>query len=293
MAFCNSANIPQAPGSMPTHFPDEFLPGMRAPAPCWRRGRDGLRRPRTVYAVGDVHGCPHMLGRLLGMVLADAARLGVERPRLGFVGDFVDRGPDSRGVLDILCSPWISGRFDWFAVRGNHEQWMLDALSGAVDPLPWLRNGGAETVESYGVRLGGSGADRAISRFAAALPDRHRAFLDSLPLAVAEGELLFVHAGVDPLLPLDRQKPESLLWIRTPFLEHAGSFGARIVHGHSPSRGMAVEALPNRIGVDTGCGFPGGRLSAAAIAPSGRVQTLTAGPSAGGIDLQQGLRSVA
>jgi serine/threonine protein phosphatase 1 len=238
---------------------------------------NSLPRTRTVYAIGDVHGCPQMLRKLLGLVLEDAGRHGGTRPRVGFAGDFIDRGMDSRGVLELLCSAWMTDRFDWFSVRGNHEMMMVDALAGTFDPRTWMLNGGAETIESYGVEFGGDGPDRVLRRFAAVLPEPHREFCAGLPLAHREGELLFVHAGVDPAVPLDAQQAGTLLWIREPFLGYAGSFGARIVHGHSP--GPAVAVTQSRIGVDTGAGFPGGTLSAAAIAPGGGVRVLSAGPA--------------
>ncbi len=219
-----------------------------------------------IYAIGDVHGRSDLLSALLDRIVAHSATLpdGVRR-RLVFLGDYVDRGPDSRGVLDLLCRPPPPG-FERVCLRGNHEDFLLDFLHKPTDSMLWLVNGGKETLQSYGI------AEEAIpalrrsdlaAAFAALLPPAHRRFLEGLDLVHASGDYLFVHAGIDPDLPLHRQGPETLLWIREPFLSSKETFGGRVVvHGHTVSAEPQVR--PHRIGIDTGA-YASGRLTALVV----------------------------
>jgi serine/threonine protein phosphatase 1 len=238
------------------------------------------RRPGVIYAVGDVHGCAGMLAALLDRILVHHATVGGRgRPRLVMLGDLIDRGPDSRGVVDTVVSSWFQDTFEATVLRGNHEDMMNEALACPENALAWFKHGGAETVESYGIEFGGDGVERVLHRFAAALPDSHRTFLASQPFSLQVGELFFCHAGIDPYRPLQYQSPMDLMWMGSHFLRHRGPFPARIVHGHFPTRDAQIEVLPSRIRVDTACGYRGGKLSAAAIMPDGSVQALSVGPA--------------
>jgi len=207
----------------------------------------GLR----IYAIGDVHGCADRLAALHGGIRADMEARPVARVVLLHLGDYVDRGPDSAGVLDLLIDPRLAQDAEVVCLVGNHEAMMLDACApdASAGALRfWLENGGHETLESYG-------ADAAAPGWAARIPPAHLDFLRRCPLSHAAGDYLFVHAGVRPDVPLDRQDPFDLLWIREPFLSWRGSLGAVVVHGHTPTPIPAVR--DHRIGIDTGACFGG------------------------------------
>lgn len=218
----------------------------------------GLR----VYAIGDPHGCAARLAALHRMIAEDAARRPVTqqdgRMLVVHLGDYVDRGPDSAGVLALLRGPCPIPGGDWVHLAGNHEQMMLAALDpDAEDEVVgfWLDNGGGATLASYG-------ADPRDRRSWGAVPDGDLDLLRGLPDSLALGGYLFVHAGVRPDLPLDRQDPMDLAWIREPFLSWRGGLGAVVVHGHTPARGP--EVLAHRIGLDTGAVY-GGPLTCAVL----------------------------
>ncbi|HYD99436.1 MAG TPA: metallophosphoesterase family protein [Alphaproteobacteria bacterium] len=209
---------------------------------------DGMR----LYAVGDIHGRADLLSLLLDRIAEDAAAAGARERVLVFVGDYVDRGPDSRGVVERLVRGALPG-FALHCLRGNHEQMMLDFLADAEAGLLWLRNGGGATLASYGLFPPDEDAAGLMScraGLAAALPISHRRFLQGLPLSAAFGDYLFVHAGIRPGRRLADQDPFELMWIRQPFLSSAAEHGAVVVHGHTPCD--RPEDLPNRINVDTG-----------------------------------------
>ena len=245
---------------------------------------DTPARTQAIYAVGDVHGCCGLLRALLGRILVHHATIGgTGRPRVVMAGDLIDRGPSSREVVELVTSAWFTGTFDATVLRGNHEDMLNEALASPEHARPWLEHGGAETLESYGVECGGSTAEKWVRRFAAVLPAQHRIFLATLPFSLRIGELFFCHAGVDPYRPLHLQSPMNLMWMGSNFLRHRGGFGARIVHGHFPTRDSRIEILADRIAVDTACGYRGGKLSAAAIMPDGSVQSLSVGPAPDGL----------
>lgn len=167
-----------------------------------------------------------------------------EPHRIITMGDYVDRGPDSKGVLDLLMS-----RPDIIALKGNHEQMLLNAATGdAEDSYLFMINGGVATCSSFGVSDAG------------AIPYKYLAFLKSLQLGVNDGKRLFVHAGINPARTLDNQIEEDVLWIRDNFLLCTFPFDTYVVHGHTPV--PKIEIRPNRTNVDTGCVF-GGKLTAA------------------------------
>jgi serine/threonine protein phosphatase 1 len=223
-----------------------------------------------LYAVGDVHGRADLLRRLHEMIVEDARGAPQPKKRVVYLGDYIDRGPDSRGVLDILIDEPLLG-FERIHLEGNHEHAMLGFLVDLrVGPM-WLDNGGDATLFSYGVPVPNpeDPADllRAQRLLAANLPESHRAFLRNLELAHGAGDYFFVHAGVRPGTPLDRQEREDLLWIREPFLRSRAEFGKIVVHGHSISH--EPELCDNRIGIDTGA-FATGHLTCLVLADTSR-----------------------
>ncbi len=238
---------------------DRLLKRLRpSPAPASARAPEG----RRVYAVGDVHGRADLLRELHGRIVADAEG-GPAQRAIVYLGDYVDRGPDSRGVLDLLLDEAPPG-FEQIALLGNHEAMLLAFLERAENGPPWLWNGGAATLLSYGVAPPARADDADAlaelrAAFAAALPARHLDFMRGLRLSHVEGGYAFVHAGVRPGLPLDLQHAEDLLWIRGEFLNSRLDHGHVVVHGHTIGR--EVEMRPNRIALDTGA-YASGRLSA-------------------------------
>jgi serine/threonine protein phosphatase 1 len=204
-----------------------------------------------VYAVGDVHGCAERLAALHALIAADARARPAARVTLLHLGDYVDRGPDSAGVLDLLLGPPPVPGAAMVHLVGNHEVMMLDAADprGHAGALPfWVENGGAETLASYGARP----EDRNPWSL---VPEAHLGFLRRCPLRWQAGDYLFVHAGIRPGVALDRQDPFDLIWIREPFLSFEGDLPLVVVHGHSPA--AAPEIRPHRIGIDTGACFGG------------------------------------
>lgn len=223
---------------------------------------EGLR----VYAVGDIHGELALLDRLLGLIAQDAARRPDRRAVLVFLGDYIDRGPDSRGVLDRLIGgtpPGMEARF----LAGNHEAALLDFIADPVANARWLGFGGAEALASYGVRASVGVRERARlkalrDQLLDRLPDAHRRFLAGLEDWASYGDYAFVHAGVMPGRALKRQRRDDLLWLREPFLSSPLRHEKIIVHGHTIVE--TPEIHPNRIAVDTGA-YATGVLSAVVL----------------------------
>lgn len=220
-----------------------------------------------VYAIGDVHGCDDLLRALVDGLADDVTQSREEQPGLKatlvFLGDYVDRGPDSAGVLDQLLElgdPFDEIRF----LRGNHEQAMLEFVQDANTGARWCAFGGDATLRSYGVEAPAGDAslgewEEARTAFNAALPQKHALFLRSLDTIVALGDYAFVHAGVRPGVLLSEQSEDDMLWIRDEFLDDDSRLEKVIVHGHTP------EPEPfhsyRRIGVDTGA-YASGVLTA-------------------------------
>jgi serine/threonine protein phosphatase 1 len=224
------------------------------------KGPDDLR----IYAIGDVHGRLDLLLKMHDAIIEHRARRPAADWRIIHLGDYVDRGADSKGVLDFLIRA-TDRDARVIALAGNHDVGFLDFLAEPVPDGLFAHNGGRETALSYGVRIDFS--DRAALPAQAralrdAVPERHRAFLQGLKFSLEFGDFFFCHAGIRPGVPLDRQEPSDLIWIREVFLNFNGLHPKVIVHGHTPSPEPAV--LANRVNVDTGA-FRSGMLSALVV----------------------------
>lgn len=211
---------------------------------------------RLIYAVGDVHGRLDVLGPLLRDIAKDAVETETASPpMLVFLGDYVDRGPASKGVVDLILEMRGWDRFEVRALKGNHEEALLQFLGDPTFGQTWLDHGGGPTLVSYGVQPPAQRTDaeawvKVRDAFAEALPPEHLAFYQGLELMIVEGDYAFVHAGVRPGVSLADQSERDLLWIRQEFLQERGRFEKIIVHGHTPLE--APQLAPNRLGVDTG-----------------------------------------
>lgn len=226
-----------------------------------------------VYAVGDIHGELALLKKLIKNIFEDSKKKSDElglKPVLIFLGDYVDRGVDSKGVLDFLIA--LKAGSDQAGLgchflKGNHEAALTAFLADPVQASDWLRFGGIETLASYGIRFSVGVFEAARCRqvakeLAAAMPPQHHAFLDQLETRRVIGDYLFVHAGLRPGVPVERQKEDDFLWIREPFLSSRRCHGKIVVHGHTIVR--SAQDFGNRIAVDTGA-YASGRLSAAVL----------------------------
>lgn len=208
---------------------------------------------RRAYAVGDVHGRLDLLDELLRRIEADNASRPPARVTIVFLGDLIDRGPESAQVVERLRRYRPDFAKTVF-IMGNHEEVLLRILSGEATLLPdWLRFGGADCARSYGIdpkqleTLGGASALKLLRQ---AIPKEHAKFLASFADTASFGKYLFVHAGIRPGVPLSHQLPQDLRWIRLPFLDDEADHGCIVVHGHTITDG--VDERDNRIGVDTG-----------------------------------------
>lgn len=195
----------------------------------------------VTIAIGDIHGCLAELDSLL-----DIIRLAYDGGTLVFLGDYVDRGPDSAGVVDrVMAGPQMEN-WRWIALMGNHERMMLDALAGADREGFWLRNGGEETLQSYRGEV----------------PEAHRLWLANRPQIHVDAFRIFAHAGLDRGRPLEDQEENTLLWRRPkPEDDHGDFFGRHLCHGHTP-RDENPVTRGARSNIDSGCVF-GDRLTAA------------------------------
>ena len=226
------------------------------PVPITRRVPDGTR----VYCVGDIHGRDELLQEMAKRVETDMEFRSFDHAVTVFLGDYVDRGFGSMRVVERLaCSTWPT---PVIALAGNHEDLLMGFLKNDWVLNAWRSLGGLETLHSYGVDVGlamsGRNFGAVQAAFAAAFPERHRHFLETLKVSTSIGDYFFCHAGVRPGVPLDRQDRDDLLNIRDPFLSSEMEYGKLIVHGHTPS--VAPEVRPNRIGIDTAA-YATGRLT--------------------------------
>jgi serine/threonine protein phosphatase 1 len=218
------------------------------PVPTARRAPDGT----LVYCVGDIHGRDDLLRDMAERVEADIQTRSFDHAVTIFLGDYIDRGPGSKRVLERLASgEWPTSII---ALAGNHEDFLKDFLDDAGILDFWRSQGGLATLHSYEVDVGPAMAGRDFeevqAEFTACFPKHHRDFLEALKISAAIGDYFFCHAGVRPGVALNRQHRDDLLNIREPFLNSEAEHGKLIVHGHTPA--LAPEIRPNRIGIDTG-----------------------------------------
>ncbi len=204
-----------------------------------------------IAAFGDIHGRVDLLLRLapaLDRLAEDTERSLIEI----YLGDYVDRGANSKGVIDYLIARNSLTNRKIICLAGNHEQMMVAALNNDDEFKKWLDFGGQSTLLSYGVSPNHASKDisRKRAEFIKAIPQNHIDFLQTLPTSYHHAEFYFAHAGIHPKKPLSAQKDEDLLWIRNPFLNSFADFGVTVVHGHTP--GQKPVFRPNRIGIDTG-----------------------------------------
>jgi serine/threonine protein phosphatase 1 len=215
---------------------------------------------RRIYAIGDIHGRADLLADLLSRIDSDLK----ERPTPGaievFIGDYIDRGPDSRQVIDLLIAR--RRRHNVLFLKGNHEACALQFLKEPMILTKWKRMGGINTLLSYGVTPARGdelqAQHEAAMAFRRALPEDHLRFVQGLAVSFTCGDFFFAHAGARPGVPLAHQSQQDLLWIREDFLLHEEEFEKVVVHGHTPSD--APDVRPNRINIDTGA-YATGRLT--------------------------------
>ena len=224
-----------------------------------------------VYVIGDIHGRVEPLAEMLDKVRIDASRENADRRVLIFLGDYVDRGLESRQVIDLLLADPAPG-FEKVFLKGNHEAWLLAFLENAQAGRNWLTSGGHATLFSYGVaqpvRVQAAGSLESVRKaFAAALPEEHKVFLSGLLNTHVEAGYAFAHAGIRPGIALADQREEDLLWGTENFIGDARDHGKVIVHGHwyTPE----PDVRHNRIGIDTGA-FASGRLTCLVLCGASR-----------------------
>ena len=192
------------------------------------------------YALSDIHGHLNKLTALVARCRSDA---GGAVAKFVFLGDTIDRGPDSRGVVEYLMD--FQGRHSGHVIClcGNHEDLALSAIDNSAEIDQWVAyNSGDTTLRSYGVTAPSE------------LPAEHVAWMRALGTHHDDGRRFFVHAGVDPSRPLDHQDRHDLLWMREPFLSDPHDYGRFVVHGHTPLRGGQPDLRTNRVNIDTGAG---------------------------------------
>lgn len=216
------------------------------------------------YAIGDIHGHLDLLRDAHDKIARDRARTGDAEAPVIHLGDLVDRGPDSRGVIEYLRSGQAAGE-PWVILKGNHDRMFAGFLAdpswqdpGLRSDLSWLhpRLGGAATLASYGVRAAG---DRPVApvhaEAVAAVPQAHREFLLGLPTWRQRGDVVFVHAGIRPGTTMEMQSETDLVWIRKGFLEETGDLGVLVVHGHTALD--IPKHYGNRVNIDSGAAYGG------------------------------------
>ena len=230
---------------------------------------EGLR----IYAIGDIHGCADLLEALLRQIDMDCRLYPTNRPIVVFLGDYIDRGPASREVLDLLLA--YERTKESVFLKGNHETYVHRFLSEPTVLDEWRLCGGLETLVSYGLKpsINPDGLEQArlAKELVKSIPKRHLEFLESLSLSFNCGDFLFVHAGIRPGVPIRKQREEDLLWIREEFLSCEEQFEKFVVHGHTPVRMPDIRS--NRINIDTGA-FATGRLTCIVIEDSSIVELI-------------------
>ncbi|SIQ40293.1 serine/threonine protein phosphatase 1 [Rhizobium sp. RU20A] len=214
----------------------------------------------AIYAVGDVHGCEEELERMEDVILADGSDLAGDKLVI-FLGDYIDRGPASAGVIDRLLTPLPAG-FRRLCLTGNHDQMFLDFLAAPSKDAAWLQLGGWETLASYGI-YPDTAARGLATKLQAYIPDEHIDFLRRLPVMATVGTFCFAHAGIDPRLPLEEQDDMVLMTSRPHIFDWSLYKGTHtIVHGHTPVE--RIDLSGKRINVDL-CAYQTGRLAGVRI----------------------------
>ncbi|WP_441234156.1 metallophosphoesterase family protein [Bradyrhizobium sp. 930_D9_N1_4] len=209
---------------------------------------DGIR----VYALSDIHGCSDLLKTMFSVIDRDLMTIGRRRALHVFLGDYIDRGPDSSGTIDLLIDR--ARRHESIFLKGNHEEFLFEVLRNPEMLQNWRQYGGLQTLGSYGIQASlnpnAEEQKELIHRLAMTIPMHHRMFFERLRTSFVCGDFFFVHAGIKPGLPLARQREEDLLWIRDEFLLSEKMHEKYIVHGHTPVR--EADIRPNRANIDTG-----------------------------------------
>lgn len=221
------------------------------------RSRSNPRRPRLpeglrIYAMSDIHGRADLLQQMFTVIDRDLATIGPRRAIHVYLGDYIDRGPDSNRTIELLIQRAL--KHESVFLKGNHEAFLLDVLNNPHQLQDWKQYGGLQTLASYGLRpsLNPDPAEQVelIRELAQAIPPQQLKFFNGLRPRFVCGDFFFVHAGVKPGVPLARQQEQDMLWIREEFLESDRNFGKYVVHGHTPVQQPDIR--PNRANIDTG-----------------------------------------
>lgn len=247
---------------------------MHAPQPPSRRQRLHIPADRPlIYAIGDVHGCLDALLALEEKIKADAAPQAALQPLIVYLGDYVDRGPASAAVIEHLANQRHADGIERITLCGNHDDTFLNFIADPRQNRRWLDYGGDATLRSYGLELAdyldhGDDLHALGEDLRARVPAHHVAFLQALPIALLSGSRLFVHAGIQPGVPLPVQGDYDMMWIREPFLSEGPGLPVTVIHGHTAGREPVFAA--GRICIDTTC-YATGRLTALKVTPDGAI----------------------
>ncbi|MBR1171018.1 metallophosphoesterase family protein [Bradyrhizobium liaoningense] len=223
----------------------------------WSQSKSRLRKPKLpdglrIYAISDIHGCADLLQQMFAVIDRDLSTIGSRRAIHVFLGDYIDRGPDSNRTIELLIERGL--KHESVFLMGNHEAFLLDVLQEPARLTEWRQFGGLQTLLSYGLKpsINPDLAEQAdlIRELARAIPPHHMKFLQALRPRFVCGDFFFVHAGVRPGVPLAKQVENDLLWIREEFLLSDENFGKYIVHGHTPVQQPDIRF--NRVNIDTG-----------------------------------------
>ncbi len=201
-----------------------------------------------IYAIGDIHGRLDLLSQLIDLIKNDRSKRKIKTASLVLLGDYVDRGKESKQVIDYILS-LKQDDFDVHCIKGNHEQLLLNFYHDSSDAEIWFNNGGKDTLQSYGVNVE-QDLPHIHDDFIERLPNKHLKFFQSLSTPKVIGDYCFVHAGIRPEVPLEEQEEHDLLWIRDEFLTSSTLHEKIVIHGHSITSEPDVQT--NRIGIDTG-----------------------------------------
>ena len=200
---------------------------------------------KKLFAIGDIHGCASKLKNIL-----DKVHINAKRDTLVFIGDYIDRGPDSKKVIDIILNV-KRHMADVVCLIGNHEHMLINYYLHGMDEEMFFANGGDITAHDYGLK-------RTDRRVKMNIPDEHLDFYRSLLPYYETDQFIFVHAGLRPGIPLSRQHMDDIIWIRNDFINSTYNFGKKVVFGHTPLAKPLIEL--NKIGIDTGAVY-GGKLT--------------------------------